>query len=272
MADDNVIKNQESVENNTPAETPEVPVRSEKESQAYALGWRPKDEFSGDEESWITAAEFLRRGELFGKINSQKKELDDMRKTIRTLKEHHEKVQTAALEQARRELRAQRKDALESGDIDRFDTIDESLRELDKQAAIEQAKQATPAQDQAQHVQSLLNDFVSRNPWYGKDAELTAIADDIGTKMNQRGAPPEAVLAAVEEAVRIKQSTVAAQRRTGPSAVESGRGAGKQPATKFTEKDLNSEERHAMDMLIRRGAISKDQYLKEIAMTRGIKL
>ncbi len=248
-------------------------VYSEKEQLAMTQGWIPKDKFEGDEDEWISAAEFVRRGQLFGKINAQKNELRDMQKTIKALEAHHQKVQQAALEQARRELREQRKDALETGDIDRFDNIDESLRELDKQAAEEERKQVNASQDvNVAHVQSLLEDFVSRNPWYGKDAELTALADSIGTKMNERKAPPEAVLAAVEEAVRIKQASSTQQRRTGHSAVEGGRATSKQPAAKFSEKDLTGEERHAMEMFIRRGAMTKEQYMKDAALTRGISL
>ena len=41
------------------------------EERASAQGWRPKDEWDGDPDEWVSAREFVRAGELFKKIDDQ---------------------------------------------------------------------------------------------------------------------------------------------------------------------------------------------------------
>ncbi len=44
-------------------------VQDPTETQARNLGWRPKEEFTGDEKNWFPADEFLRRGDLLAEIS-----------------------------------------------------------------------------------------------------------------------------------------------------------------------------------------------------------
>ena len=62
------------------------------ESQAREQGWKPKEEYEGDETKWRPAKEFVERGELFGKIDHMGKELKETRKALKMLQEHHSKV------------------------------------------------------------------------------------------------------------------------------------------------------------------------------------
>ena len=60
------------------ASAPEIE-HSPTELKAIESGWVPKEEFQGDEHKWVEAGEFLRRGELFKKIEDQGKQLKDVR-------------------------------------------------------------------------------------------------------------------------------------------------------------------------------------------------
>ena len=62
------------------------------EQEALNSGWVPKDQFNGDEHKWVDAAEYLRRGELFKKIESQSKELKDVKRALQEMKKLHSEV------------------------------------------------------------------------------------------------------------------------------------------------------------------------------------
>ena len=53
----------------------EQPTLSPIEEKAIQMGWRPKDQFEGDEEEFIDAKEFVRRQPLFDRIENQNKQL-----------------------------------------------------------------------------------------------------------------------------------------------------------------------------------------------------
>ena len=60
-----------------PETTPEqtAPELSPIEQKALEMGWRPKEEFEGEEADFIDATEFVRRKPLFEKIDTVGKEL-----------------------------------------------------------------------------------------------------------------------------------------------------------------------------------------------------
>jgi len=62
MAEENIESQVDNSQVNEP-----TPV----ELQARDSGWVPKEEYKGEEHKWVDAGEFLRRGELFKKIEDQ---------------------------------------------------------------------------------------------------------------------------------------------------------------------------------------------------------
>src|ERR1700744_3154427 len=97
------------------------------QQEALSQGWVPKEEFDGDAERWVDAGEFLRRGELFRKIESQSKELKDVRKALAELAKHNSKIREVEYARAIEGLKAQKKEALSKGDADRVVDIDDKI-------------------------------------------------------------------------------------------------------------------------------------------------
>ena len=63
---------------------PTEPINNEPsdiEQRAMDLGWRPKEDFEGDEATFIDAAEFVRRQPLFDKIESMGRELKETKRS-----------------------------------------------------------------------------------------------------------------------------------------------------------------------------------------------
>ena len=82
------------------------------EEKAISMGWRPKEQFEGDEEEFIDAKEFVRRQPLFDRIESQNKQLKNVTKALEALKTHYTRVEEAAVQKAINQLKAQRKSCL----------------------------------------------------------------------------------------------------------------------------------------------------------------
>ena len=82
------------MEENLPQEqaAPETPELSPIEQKAISMGWRPKDQFEGDEEEFIDAKEFVRRQPLFDRIENQNKQLKNVTKALEALKVHYTRV------------------------------------------------------------------------------------------------------------------------------------------------------------------------------------
>lgn len=175
------------------------PEMSPTEAQAREQGWVPKEEFHGEEHKWVDAGEFLRRGELFGKIESQNKELKAIRETLLQFKDHHSKVQEAAYKKAIQDLKAKKKEALLESDADLVIEVDEQLAEVRQaQAAINsQPKIAAPQEEHPEFIA-----FKQKNSWYENNRKMRLWADDRGLELARSGMSPSEVLRTVEREVR----------------------------------------------------------------------
>lgn len=194
MADENV--NAGGEQNLEQATAPEI---SPTERQARESGWVPKEDFNGEEHKWVDAGEFLRRGELFGKIESQNKELRAIRETLAEFKNHHSKVQEKAYKQAIADLKAKKKEALIEGDADLVIEVDEQLADVrGQQQVIErQSKEPAPQEEHPEFVA-----FKTKNPWYSTTPSMRNWADGRGVELAQEGRSPSEVLRTVEQEAR----------------------------------------------------------------------
>ena len=102
MADTNNAQNEQGTE--VPGEA-----LSPVQQEALDQGWVPKDQFDGDPEKFVDAGEFLRRGELFRKIESQSKEMKELRKALNELAKHNANVRKVEYERAVQSLKAEKK-------------------------------------------------------------------------------------------------------------------------------------------------------------------
>lgn len=231
------------------------------EQEAMDQGWRPKEDFQGEPDRFIDAAEFIRRGELFAKIEHQNKELKQVRTALEQLKQHHAKVEKSTYDRAIKDLQQQRKTALAEGDVELFDKLDNDVDEL-KEARdqfVEQAKN-TPATPE---VNPEFAQWVSKNPWYEKDVAMAGAADRIGIQLARQGIPPMEVLKQVE--AKIKEEfphKFSNPNRTKPSAVETPVVRGTPNKSRFVPSE--EEKRIGMNF-VRAGAFAKiEDYYAEL--------
>jgi hypothetical protein len=182
-------------------QTPEQKEYTQAEERAINEGWRPKEEWKGDEDDWKDAKTFLRDGELFRKIEEVKRENKNLRAAQLALKGHYEKVKETEYNRAIENLKAQKKEALREGDTDRAVDIDDKI-----DAKKEEIEQLRRIEQQVQQEPEIHPDFarwVDRNKWYETNQEVREFADALGVayKKTHMAASPKDVLEHVEDRV-----------------------------------------------------------------------
>jgi len=189
------------------------------EIKAIEQGWIPKEDFDGDVSEFIDAPEFVRRGELFGKIEKQSKELKAVRQALDALSKHHTKVKEMEYERALKTLKDARRQATMEGDHERALTLEDKIDEVkaEKEAIVQESRQ-TQVQEPDTYTPEFEN-WVSRNEWYESNRLMRKAADALGKELYEEGGrSPSEVLVLVEKEIRKefahKFAGPGAQRRT----------------------------------------------------------
>lgn len=239
------------------------------EDRAREMGWRPKEEFRGDDTKWVDAETFVKRGEEILPIvraNAKKTEEDlakanatiaDMKRSFAEFKKFHSQTEQRALERARKELEREMAEAVEAKDHKAVREIAADMAALSKDVQTDGNGDpyATPDHTKA------LSAWKGENPWFGSDRVMTAAANAIADELEAGGVRGEEQLAEVSKRIKAEfPHKFENERRKGPAAVEGQtppRRAGK------SRSDLPPEARQTMDRWIKQGLISEAQYLKD---------
>lgn len=230
------------------------------QQKALDQGWKPKDQFEGAEEEFIDAPEFVRRGELFGKIDHQSRELKAVKQALEALRQHNTKIEQSAFDRAVKELKAQRKEAIIDGDTSKAFELEEKIEDAQEERARIARQAAVPA---VQEVDPNFVRWVESNSWYTKDMAMQAVADRVGTELHGRGVSQSEVLKAVADAVRKefphKFANTKAER---PGAVEAPARGG--TSVQRSDLALSEDERNIMRKIVRTGVMTEKQYMEQL--------
>ena len=260
-----VVEVETSVEDATP-EVVDTPEYSEIEQQAREQGWRPKEEWEGDETKWRDAKEFVERGELYSKIDTMGRDLKDTKKALKMLQEHHSKLKEVEYNKAVQELKAAQKKNLETGDADAYLETTELLTDLKaEQKAREVYQEQMPEQ-----VDPRFTAWVEKNKWYAQEPAMKKHADLIGEVYARQNPDlePVDVLAYVAKEIKEKFKDKFVNPNRNKQTVEGRSPSAPTPKGRI---ELTSEEVKIMNTFIRTGAMSKEQYLEEVKAMRGSK-
>lgn len=257
------VENQE-VQNAAPNEP------SATEVEARASGWVPKDEYHGDDNKWVDADEFVRRGPLFEKINNQSRELKEVKKALDQLKVHHANVKETAYKEALAKLKAEKRDALVEGDPDRIVEIDEEMASLkEEQRQFIQTRAAEVAQNVEETIHPEFQAWTNRNSWYTTSKPMKAFADQLGVELRASGMSPSEVLKKVEIQIREEfPQKFRNPNRDKSSAVEgASKGTGR-AASGAGADQLSDVERNIMERFVRQGVMTREAYIAELKKTK----
>ena len=252
------------VPDNTNQEPTQVEL-SPVEQRAMDQGWVPQDEWSGNPEDWRPAKEFVDRGELFKKIDEVRRENKSLKHAMEEFGKHHAKVRELEYKRAIETLKAQKKEAYAEGDLDAVVEIDDRLDEVKEQRRVAEA-QPTHVETQADPV---LVAWINKNPWYTTDRAMKVVADEVARDAFVNGERDNhAILVAVEKAIKLEfPHKFKNPNRDKAGAVEGS--TNKASTSKDLSSDMTDAEKRIMDKIVRTGAITKEQYLKEYKATKG---
>ena len=262
MSEENLSQEGEVVENTeTQTETQLSPV----EQKALDMGWRPKEEWEGDEAEFISAETFVARKPLFDRIEHQNKRIKELDRALSALQEHHLKVKEVAYKDALETLKQEKRDALVEGDADKVIELDDKIAELRSQKDIEVRQVAAPSQ--------VVNEdfalWVKDNSWYMDNSkkELREFADTAGLLVAQKnpGYSASQILKEVEKQVKkVFKEHFTNDRKNQPSAVDGPSSRSSQKSSKNVEDSLTEDERRVMQRFIRTGVMTKEEYLRDL--------
>lgn len=244
----------------------EAPEHNSTELKAMESGWVPKEEYSGEEHKWVDAGEFLRRGELFKKIEDQSKQLKDVRNALNEMKKLHGQVREVEYKRALDALRAQKKTALEEGDAEAVIAADERI-DLVKEQVKQFKAEPDDGQEQAGTEHPEFVAWTEQNSWYKNSSPMKAFADALGADLARAGNSPSEVLKKVAAEVRKEfPNKFRNPNQDKPGAVESGKGNGASRTGSFS---LTDEERRVMNTFVRQGVMTEKDYISELKKVRG---
>lgn len=154
---------------------------SPEEDKARKRGWKPKEDYEGDPNKWVDAAEFNRQSPLHDTIadlsTRAKKTEKALNNLLRLFSKQEREITTAQLEEAR----SLREDAIRSKAdpklVDQFDTIIAEKSNALRNPAIqveEDAANIAPHEDPK--INPLSRGFIEKNLswWYADDADSKA--------------------------------------------------------------------------------------------------
>lgn len=258
----------------TPEEKVETQVEKKEpsrlEQEALSMGWKPLEEFDGEEDDFIDAKEFVRRKPLFDRLEQQGKQLKNLTKTLEQFKGHYSKMKEVEFQRALEQLKEARKQAITDGDGDRYEAIDDRMKEVEKEAqrVLNEFKETEVDAPDPKEFQT----WTGKNTWYQKDEAMTVYADSIGRKFAEQvqtgQLTPLQVLHKVEQAVRAEfpHKFKNPNKDNAPHV-----GEGKQPGKSSSkEVDLTEQERKIMDNLVRSKVMTKEEYLSDLRKAKGL--
>jgi len=243
--------------------------------KAVRLGYDP-DRYEQDDPKWKSPEEFIAFGEQLNPIlrennkrleaqNSElREEITKIQIEVAKFAKLHEETSKAAYAQARADLKAEKAEALSTGDYEAVVEIDEKLeatREAEKQADAEAAakKAEKPAPKTPEVDPETAKQFAAweaKNPWT-QNKEAEAFARSVGILMAQEGQPhtgDDFVPFLNKLTKKVKErfpELFEDSPRERDSLVEGGGDGGEYvPKGKKTYANLPKEAREACDLLV----------------------
>lgn len=268
----------EAIEQKT-KETQEIqePKENKIETIAKEMGWVSEEDFNGDKSDYVDAETYIRRGRdiqdnMRKSLKEQRQQLNDMSESIEALKSHNEKVYKAAVSKLKLELttlKAQKKEAIEDGNVNKVNEIDEQI-DFVKGSIDTKEPEKSKKGDEKPELTSEFKVWLGKNPWYETDDEMATVADNIAREYKgisfQR--LEKLVDKKIKEAFPDKFSSTNTTKQT--NAVNRVEGSSRRQAgTKFTEADLSESQRTIMNQFVRQGIMTKKQYIEDIASMAG---
>ena len=233
--------------------------KTDYEAAARTAGWKSKEELGEDfdQVKFVGAEEFIKRKPLFDTIKQQNRELKDLKKTIDSVVLTSQKMSELAAKRAVAELKAQKREAIAVGDVDKVEALDVSIEE--QKQVINKPPDVAPQ----------VVEWTKENKWFHEDSELQDFAVAWCAAYAKRNpdksmeesldATAKATKKAYPESPYFKES-----RRQEPPQVETHKGEGGGKVKKYTLDRLDDDQKRAYKQFMAKKVMSHDQYFQSL--------
>ena len=261
--------------------------------EATGQGWVPKEKFKGNDEDWVDAPTFVKRGReilpILRKNNENLiRELNQTKSTLHEFKlaaDEFKKFQKDAYERKAKELeqevidlRAAKAQAITDGDGKRVDVLDDAIdaakEEVKAAKASSERVVAIPTQAPVTGVDPKLQIWLDKNEWFGKDKRLTAMTNSLGESLRLENPSliGEAFLNKLDEALaeEFPQKFKGKETRTPGYQVEGSGGRSRPVGTgggKQGYESLPAEAKAACDRFVKQKLMTREAYLADYDWT-----
>lgn len=235
------------------------------EQLAMEKGWKPREDYDGDPANFRSAELFLQLEPLYKKIDSVSRENKQLKEATQYLTKIQKETKAFEYDRALKALRAERRAAMEEGDFNKADLLEDQAETIKEQKRIVEETPEAPKGEQ----NALFNEWQERNSWYQKDEDLRDWADGRGLRLHNQGKSPAEVLEILETEVRKKyKEKFTNPNRERASAVEGSQG-GSSATVKKEKYVLNDMEKKVCATLIRAGAIKDEaEYIESLKQAK----
>jgi hypothetical protein len=193
---------------------------SEIEARAARMGWVPEESFRGDKEKWVSAEEFVERGEtqipilkerlkkMDGQVVELRGTIGEMKRTFSEFKKWSSKTVAAQYKKAADDIIEKQRAAVADGDIDAFDKYEQKRAALEKdmQDKID-SSEADSGGDGGLHPEAIaiFDEWKEDNEWFDNDPVLRSYARARSVEIqDERGIGGKALYDAVGKDVKKK--------------------------------------------------------------------
>jgi len=229
------------------------PELTQDEERATKHGWRPKEDWGGDSDEWVSAKKFNERGDMIGKIRSLENRFTDRETDFKSRLDHQKKLHEAQLKVTISDLESKRNDAIDDADRNKANNIQDQIDQV--KSSIE------PVDDTNNKNDSVLDGWNSRNPWIYDSSPKSAYAISRYNLHLQSGKGTSDAISMMESEVSQHFPDVNSRRDKAQS-VEGGRSKPKYKSSpKLAWSQLTAEELKWYNAMPSAWP-SKDDYIK----------
>ena len=205
-----------------PAPTEQTPAQRARSTEELArnLGWKPKEEWKGDQSLWSPADVFLEHG--FKSGERSRKEVKELKKGLTDLRHFYKTDAEERAQKAIEKFKAERAQAIKAGDVDRVEALDGKIEQVkEKLKPLENEDdvliQAETEVEQMFENNPLAVSFFQANSWVLDDDPEAEKAyrwmENYGDQLLAKGKTPVEMLDELERALKKMYPQKYAQKR-----------------------------------------------------------
>lgn len=173
-------------------------IHDQTEHEARTFGWVSLAEFRGGEEKWVDAETFVKRGKeinpilkknnelLLKKLDEANRKVEEVGKVadeFRSFQKEQMAAKIAAYDVQIAQLKQAKVEAVSQGDGERVVAIDDAIDVAKEEKAAAKAQPEPVETKPGNTIDPILQAWIDKNEWYGKDKRLTRNANDIAAEI-----------------------------------------------------------------------------------------